>query len=463
MAKKKAKITTTKSIYGNYVNWLQDKFKELDVIPGDEIHIIQGSKDIAGNLLAQNDLGNPQSILIKLDNGYNVGIKVTKSVKLEKLSGSVDLEKFQVRVPEQKINLPQISLLATGGTIASRIDYATGGVVMAMQPEEIFASLPELFDEVSFKSVKSLFSMGSEDLASNEWRTIATNAVEELQNGVDGVVISHGTDTMGYSAAALSFMIRDINAPVVFTGAQRSSDRGSFDGASNLIAASRSAGKADIASVMVAMHESSNDNYIQLTRGTRVRKNHTTRRDAFQAIGEQPFARVDNDGKISEIHFDLPRRNDLEPHANTNYDDNAALVKIYPGIPPGILDFYIDRGSKGIIIEGTGLGHVTTFPSEGQESRNFMSAIERAIDDDIFIGMTSQCIYGRVHPYVYRATRTGYMAGITYLSDMISETALVKLGWVLGNYQNTDDVKEHMLTNYAGEITRSSFYQRRND
>lgn len=463
MAKKKAKITTTTSVYGNYVKWLKDKFKEINVIPGNEIHITQGSKDITGNLLAQSDLGDPQSILIKLDNGYNVGIKVTKTVNLEKLSGSVDLEKFEVRVPPQKKNLPEISLLATGGTIASRIDYATGGVVMAMQPEEIFASLPELFDEVSFKSVKSLFSMGSEDLASKEWAKIARDSVEELQNGVNGVVISHGTDTMGYTAAALSFMIRDINAPVILTGAQRSSDRGSFDGASNLIAATRSAAYVDIASVMVAMHETPNDDYIQLSRGTRVRKNHTTRRDAFQVIGEQTFARIDNNGKLTEIHNDLPRRNDLEPFASTNYDENAALVKIYPGIPPEILDFYIDKGSKGIIVEGTGLGHVTTFPAEGQESRNFMTAIERAIEDDIFIGMTSQCIYGRVHPYVYRATRTGYMAGITYLSDMISETALVKLGWILGNYQNTDEVKEHMITNYAGEITRASYYQRRNN
>ena len=263
MAKKKSTISTSSSKYGNYASWIQMKFGAIKIMPGDEIQILQDDQDISGHLLAQSDLGNPEVLQIKLDNGYNIGVKIDESAKLIKKSGSVDLEKFQIRVPKQRKNLPQISLLATGGTIASRIDYATGGVVMAMQPEEIFASLPELFDEVSLKSVKSLFSMGSEDIAHKEWQTIAKNVAEELNNESQGVVISHGTDTMGYSSAALSFMLKDLNAPVVFTGAQRSSDRGSFDGAMNLIGAARVAAHADIASVMVCMPARSRDDYLQ--------------------------------------------------------------------------------------------------------------------------------------------------------------------------------------------------------
>ncbi|MCE7733784.1 MAG: Glu-tRNA(Gln) amidotransferase subunit GatD [Candidatus Heimdallarchaeota archaeon] len=426
-------------------------------MPGDRVNIVDGLKNLEGILLAQNEMGNPNSILIKLDNGYNIGIKKSKEMEISKMDGSVELEKFQIRVPDQNKDLPEISLLATGGTIASRIDYRTGGVVMAMQPEEIFASLPELFNEVSFKNVESLFNLGSEDINHRQWGIIAKSVVNELNSGSRGVVISHGTDTMGYTAAALSFMVRNVNSPVVITGAQRSSDRGSFDGAINLISAARFAAHSDIAEVMVCMHESSNDDYCQISRGTKVRKMHTSRRDAFQAINEDPLARIDIDGGITEINTTFNRRHDGDVELISDFDDRIALLKIYPGIEPDLLDWYIDRGTRAIIIEGTGLGHVPSFPEDTRKS--WLPSLKRASEEGIFVGMTSQCLYGRVHPFVYRALRSTYQLGVTYLGDMLPETALIKSGWILGQYSDTEDIKTHMLTNYAGEITELSKYQ----
>ncbi len=254
-------------------------------------------------------------------------------------------------------------------------------------------------------------------------------------------------------------MLGDLNAPVVLTGAQRSSDRGSFDGAINLISAVRVAAKADIACVMICMHESSNDDACQLSRGTKVRKMHTSRRDAFRTINDIPLARITVEGEIEELNPEIPRRNSKEVMVRDKYEDKVALIKTYPGIDAEIIDWYIDRGIKGIIFEGTGLGHVPTFPPEGEEHRSLFPKIQRAIEEDIIVGMTSQCLYGRVHPFVYRALRTNYQLGVLYLEDMIPETALIKLGWTLGNYDDLDEVKEVMITNLAGEISTNSRYQ----
>ncbi|MHA2029921.1 MAG: Glu-tRNA(Gln) amidotransferase subunit GatD, partial [Candidatus Kariarchaeaceae archaeon] len=396
------------------------------------------------------------AILIKMDNGYNIGIKKTDNTEITKLDGSVELEKFQIRVPEQNTDLPEISLLATGGTIASRIDYRTGGVVMAMQPEEIFASLPELFNDVSFRNVESLYNLGSEDMNHKEWARIAESVVNEINSGSRGVVISHGTDTMGYTAAALSFMVGDLSRPVVITGAQRSSDRGSFDGAINLISAARIAARSDIASVMVCMHASSNDDYCQLSRGTKVRKMHTSRRDAFKTINEEPFAKIDTDGTITVINSNYTKRHEGTVTLYSDFDDRIALLKMYPGITPDVLDWYIDKGTKGIIIEGTGLGHVPSFPED--KSRSWLPSLERASEENVFVGMTSQCLYGRVHPYVYRALRSTFQAGVTYLGDMLPETALIKTGWVLGRTAEIEEIKTDMLTNFAGELSELSKY-----
>jgi len=446
-------ISTIDSTYGYYSSNIIKLLKSKDILPGDKIEINQNDKTLIGNLITQNELGNENNIIIKLENGYNIGIKYTNDTTLKKLSGSIKLEDFKIKNATQSQNLPKISLLSTGGTIASRIDYQSGGVVMAMKPEEIFAGLPELFQEITFEDVKHLFSFGSEDLSKNEWKKIAEEVASQINdNDINGVVITHGTDTMGYTSAILSFMLQDLPMPVVLTGAQKSSDRGSYDGATNLIAASRVAAKSDLASVLVAMHHTSDDNYIQLSRGTKVRKMHTSRRDAFQTINESPVGLISPDGKITQLIDDIPKRSDGNVHLMNKFDDNIALIKIYPGINPELLDWYIDRNVKGIIIEGTGLGHVPTYPDKTNMS--WTPSIQRAIEENIYVGMTSQCLNGRVHPFVYRALRSNYQIGVSYLQDMLPETALLKLGWVLGNY-DYEDLRATMEQNIAGEINLS--------
>lgn len=450
--KKKPTATKTSKEFVNYSKEIQKALTKLGIAAGDLVEIKKENITFEGNLLPQTELGNEEILVVKQENGYNVGLAFEDIQEIKALGEKLELEKFPSIKQNQKKKLPKISLLATGGTIASRLDYTTGGVVMASSPEEIFVNLPELYDEVKFKAIKMLFQMGSEDIAHKQWQIMAKNAAKELNAGARGVVIMHGTDMMGYSSAALSFMLQDLSGPVVFTGGQRSSDRGSFDGALNMISAARIAANSDFAHVMVSMHESSSDTTCLLSPGTNVRKMHTSRRDAFQTINADPIARIDYNGKIEEIADNIKRRNDLEVIPKLGYDDSVALIKIFPGADPELLDWYIDKGASGVIIEGTGLGHVPTFPPKAEAKRSWIPAIERAIEADLFVGMTSQCLYGRTHPYVYRALRTTFQKGVTYLGDMLPETALIKLGWTYGNYDH-DDVQTIMMKNVAGELS----------
>jgi glutamyl-tRNA(Gln) amidotransferase subunit D len=461
--KKKSKVKKTvkqnrSTAITNYNKKIIDQLSTLGIKTGDSVEITKKNLKFKGNILPQTELGDPNVLIIKQDNGYNVGISYDDSVEISPTGEKISLDKFPSIKQKQNTKLPEISLLATGGTIASRLDYITGGVVMASSPSEIFVSLPELYDEVQFRNIHSLFQMGSEDIAYKQWKSMAEASAKEINEGSRGVVIMHGTDMMGYSAAALSFMLPNLSAPVVFTGGQRSSDRGSFDGALNLISASRIAANANMAHVMVSMHESTSDNTCLLSPGTNVRKMHTSRRDAFQTINAVPIAKINYSGAIQEISKDIKRRSKDEILPMTNYEEKVTMVKIFPGSDPEIIEWYIDRGYKGIIIEGTGLGHVPTFPPKEETGRSWIPAIERAVESEVFVGMTSQCLNGRVHPFVYRALRTTFQKGVVYLEDMLPETSLVKLGWVLGNYDSLEEVKEKMSSNLVGEISsRSQF------
>ncbi len=452
-------MTSKKTVNISYTGKAQELIRSVQAEPGQRLKIINKKEkwELEGYLLPKNEFTSDNILLVKLDNGYNIGIEVTSDLELEKIEGQITLERFPRRLPSQKKGLPEISLLGTGGTIASRIDYVTGGVVMALDPEEIFFALPELFSEISFRNVKSLFKLGSEDIWYKQWQLIAKHVTEELNSGVNGVVVMHGTDAMHYSSSALSFMLGDIPGPVAMAGGQRSSDRGSFDGALNLISASRVAAKADLAEVVVVMHATPDDQSCYIHRGTKVRKMHTSRRDAFKSIDIPPLGEIDYEGNIKWNRIERRhRKKSVSVDPKTDFEPKIALVKAYPGSDPEILDWFIDRGKKGVIIEGTGLGHVPSFPPEDEKERSWLPVIKRATEEGLFIGLTSQTLYGRTHPYVYRALRFARLSGAVHLEDMLPETAYVKLGWVLGNYDNEKEVKKIMLTNLAGEITEKS-------
>ena len=336
------------------------------------------------------------------------------------------------------------------------MDYKTGGVHWFIEPAELLYEVPEISDMANI-DVRQPFAIASEDMSYHEWQVIAQEAKKALNAGADGIVVTTGTDTMHYIAAALSFMLGSLNAPVVVTGAQRSSDRGSSDAFMNLVCAVQIAAHSDIAEVGVCMHASSSDDRCAFTRGTRVRKMHTSRRDAFRPINNKPIAYVEKKRGITynSVYNKVIKEIDTKVDIKTGFEGKVALLKFHPNSDPEILDFYIRKGYKGIIMEGTGLGHVAV--STSHKELLWSDWIKRATDKGIVIGMTSQCLYGRVNENVYRNLRIISGLGVVYCEDMMPETAYVKLGWLLGNYDKKE-AKELLNKNIVGEIGERSGY-----
>jgi glutamyl-tRNA(Gln) amidotransferase subunit D len=308
------------------------------------------------------------------------------------------------------------------------------------------------------------FTLASEDMNHSHWQQIAELAAKELNKGRRGVIVTHGTDTLHFTAAALSFMLKNLSKPVAIIGAQRSPDRGSFDGILNLICGGYFVGHSNIGEVAVVMHGSSSDDFCLAHRGTKARKMHTSRRDAFRSINNLPLARIWPNGKIEVMNENHRKFEDRKVEADTSFEPKVAMVKFYPGSDPGIIDYYVDNDFKGIIIEATGLGHVATGESGTSENETIKSLswiphIKAAVDRGVVIVITSQTLYGRVHPFVYRNLRLLYEAGAVFGEDMLPETAYIKLGWLLGHEKNIEKVKNLMLTNLAGEISAETDYR----
>jgi len=417
--------------------------------PGDRVRVTKEGKSYEGILLPRIEAGDSNCIVLKQDSGYNLGLAFEPTSSVEKLAGGATLEHFPALHLEHRKELPNLALIATGGTIASRVDYKTGGVHMLMKPEEILATAPELGKVANLRSVRSPFRLASEDMNHKHWQTLAESVARELNAGAEGVMVTHGTDALGYTAAALSFMLPNLSKPVALVGAQRSADRGSFDGTMNLLCAAHYAA-SDMAEVAVVMHATTNDDYCYAHPGTKVRKMHTTRRDAFKTVNAQPFAKIWPDGKIERLREDYHKRGNHKVTADTKFEPHVALLKAYPGAEPGIIDYYAGKKYKGIVIEAMALGHVPTQTPE--KAKSWIPHVAKAVKKGITIGVASQSIYGRTHPHVYANLRLLEEAGAVHLEDMLPETAYVKLGFVLGHEKRPEEVKRLMLTNLAGEI-----------
>ncbi len=418
---------------------------------GDRVRIHEKDRVIEGYVMPRIEFGEKDCLIVKLDNGYNIGIKISEKTKIEKIGEGKKIGKIpQIKV--KKSELPGISIVTTGGTIGTHVDYFTGGVYMCRKPEEILATVPELLQFVNIKNLINLFTIASEDMSYEEWIRIAKTVGKELnKEDVRGVVITHGTDTMHFTSAALSFMLRNLNKPVILTGAQRSPDRGSFDGRINLICSAHAA-LSDIAEVGIVMHGSTSDDFCYFHRGTKVRKMHTSARDAFKSINDIPLAKIWPSGKIEILNEKLNKRDESKKvKVDAKFEEKVALIKAYPNSDPGIIDWFLEKNYKGIVIEGTGLGHVPTFPLK--KKRSWIPHIKKAIKNDVIIVMTSQTLYGRTHPYVYRNLRVLSKLGVIFAEDMLPEVAYVKLGWLLGHKYEKGKIKELMLTNFAAEIS----------
>ena len=424
----------------SYSPELTKKLKDLGAEEGYKLSVETDGKTYVGTLMPHHEFSAPDIIVLKMKSGYNVGIRVGKDTVIQIVDKPVVRKKTDAEVEEKK-GLPTLVLIGTGGTIASYVDYRTGAVHPALSTSDMVNAVPEI-REIANVRAKVLFSIFSENMNICNWQELAKAVAEEINNGADGVIIPHGTDTMGYTAAALSFMLGDVPKPVILVGAQRSSDRPSSDASTNLMACARFCTQSKKAGVYVVMHDTSGDDSFAVHLGSRVRKMHTSRRDAFKSINIEPAAHIDRDGKIT-FNMELPAVSKEKATVRPDMEKSTVLLQYYPGMDPSLFGDIMMK-SRGVVIAGSGLGHV---------NENMIPAIKKAIDNGTIVVMTSQCINGQTNMNVYNTGRDLISAGVISVFDMLPETAYVKLSWALANYRDADKVKEIMRTPLVNEMS----------
>ena len=438
-------------------NKLKELFKKFNVKLGDLVISETKNAKHVGVLIPRYEYADVSHLVLKLKNGYNIGINLEKINSIKKTPVESDPTKSDTHnsltesdnirdSPDSQ--LPNLSLLSTGGTISSKIDYRTGGVMPALTAKELNDSIPEL-KKLANINPEVVLSEYSENIRPEHWTLMAKKIADNVLSGkYDGIVVSHGTDTMHYTSAALSFALQALPIPVVLVGAQRSSDRPSSDASTNLIGACTFATRSKFSGVFVAMHHTISDDVIACHIGTRVRKNHTSRRDAFHSIDISPFSLIKKDQiEICEQYTDLKfhERNKRLKNlvVRSKFNDKVMLLKFYPGFDCKVIDYCVEKGNKAIIFEGTGLGHV---------NKECFHQIKNAVKKGILVFMTSQCIWGKTSLTVYDTGRDLLEIGVIPLYNTTSETALVKAMWCLGNFEDKD-VTRMMTSNIANEFT----------
>lgn len=429
--------------YKGYREPALDVLKKFNAVIWSDAEVITEQGSYRGLILPRSETADAEHIVVKLPSGYNVGIASHKVKDIKILGRREAIYKIPEKEFPYTAKKPKVKLLGTGGTIASRLDYRTGAVIPAFSPGELYGAVPELADYCNLETEK-LFGVFSENMGPHEWITLAKAIGTEIEKGVDGIVIGHGTDTMHHTAAILSFMVQNSPVPIVMVGSQRSSDRPSSDAALNLMHSVKTAADSDIAEVLVCMFGPTSDDYGLLHRGTRVRKMHSSYRSTFRTIGDIPIAMVNRE-KITLLRNDYNhRRKDKNVIIKPFFEEKVAIVYYYPNMKPDMIDSLIDNGYKGIIIAGTGLGHV---------NKPLYPALQRAADNNVAVYMTVQTLWGFVQMYVYETGRVMMDLGVIPTANMLPEVAYMKLGWALGQTNDLEEVKKIMLTPVNNEIT----------
>lgn len=438
----------TDDIFQGYKGESLDILKEFQVRVWGQAEVETSRGNFVGTILPRAENDDDQHIVMKIPTGYNIGIDIQTILKMKETG----YKKANYKIPEKEFpktpGLPRVKLFGTGGTIASRLDYRTGAVIPAFSPGELYGAVPELAEICNLETEK-VFAVFSENMGPMQYISLAKAIGREIEKGVDGIVIGHGTDTLHHTGAALTFMIQNSPVPIVLVGSQRSSDRPSSDAALNLMHAMYTAGHSDIAEVMVCMFGPTSDDYGLLHKGTRVRKMHSSYRSTFRTIGDTPLATVRR-GEIKTIKKEYnARRKDKNVKILPYFSDKVTMLYYYPAMKPDILDAMVDAGYKGIVIVGTGLGHV---------NKELYPAIERAHKKGVSIFMTLQTLWGYVHMFVYDTGRDMMAKGVIPAGNMLPEVAYIKLGWALGQTDDPEEVKKIMLTSINDEITRREPY-----
>lgn len=419
-----------------------------DVRVWSEVDVTTTGGAFRGIVLPRSETADDRHVVLKLDTGYNIGLAaegISKMTVYGRRAANYKIAEKAFPFDEKK---PNVVLFGTGGTIASRLDYRTGAVVPAFSPGELYGSVPELADICNLTTEK-LFGVFSENMGPEQYVCLAERIGQAIADGVDGVVVGHGTDTMHHTAAALTFMVQDPPVPIVMVGSQRSSDRPSSDAALCLICAVKAAAEGDIAEVVVSMFGPTSDEYCLIHRGTRVRKMHSSYRSTFRTIGDIPLAMIDPDA-IKPLRDDYKRRrDDRDVKVNSAYSEDVTILYYYPGMKPDVMEAMVDAGYRGIVIAGTGLGHV---------NKPTYRALQKAKDAGVHVYMTVQTLWGFVGMYVYETGREMMDLGVVPLANMLPEVAFIKLSWVLGQTDERDEVRKLMLTTVGDEITEREPY-----
>jgi len=435
-------------MFKGYKGKALEALKKFKVRVWSEAKVDTTRGEFKGIILPRSENDDDEHVVLKLATGYNIGIAVDTIIEMKEYG----YKEAHYKIPEKEFPFspekPNIKLFGTGGTIASRLDYRTGAVIPAFSPGELYGAVPELADICNLTTEK-LFAVFSENMGPEQYITLAKGIGKEIEKGTHGIIIGHGTDTMHHTAAALSFMVQNSPVPIVMVGSQRSSDRPSSDAALNLIHAATAASQADIAEVMVCMFGPTSDEYGLLHRGTRVRKMHSSYRSTFRTIGDIPLATITRD-KITPLKKDYNhRRNDRKVDIFPYFEERVTMVYYYPNMNPDIIDAMVEKGYKGIVIAGTGLGHV---------NKPLYPAIERASKAGVAIYMTVQTLWGFVHMFVYETGRDLVSKGVVPAENLLPEVAYIKLAWALGQTSDLEKVKDIMLTPICGDITEGEPY-----
>jgi len=415
--------------------YIKEKLDKEKIETGDKIKIETKKVVRKGTLMPHHEFSDEKIVTIKLENGYNIGLEITKDTKITLLKKNIKIAKKPKEIPFDN-KKSTVSVISTGGTIACYVDYRTGAVHPASSARDLAFSVPEVFEICNLKT-QVAFQILSENIEVKHWQELAKKVADELNNGAKGVIVPHGTDTLGFTSAALSFMLKDLSGPVVLVGSQRSSDRPSSDAALNLIASANVASRSDIGEVVAVMHSSTSDTKMDIHKGTKVRKFHTSRRDAFKTVNDIPLGFFE-DGVI-KFSKKYRKKTDTKVTVESKMEEDVGLVYYFPGLKPKDIP-----DKKGIVLMGTGLGHI---------SEKLIDRIKELTKKGTVFVMTSQCFFGRVDMSVYSTGRDLIKAGIIPLEDMLPETAYVKLMWALGKSDNRNKVKKIMKENIAGEIT----------
>ncbi|MBW2988792.1 Glu-tRNA(Gln) amidotransferase subunit GatD [Candidatus Woesearchaeota archaeon] len=420
--------------------------------PGDKVKVIADDSITEGILMPNKE---SSSVVIKLESGYNMGIDKKKIKKIEKTGEGKKARAGQGRRIKKIPGLPSIAILHTGGTIASKVDYNTGAVYSSFKPEDLIVMFPEL-EKIANLDSRLISNMLSDDLRFKHFKVIAEAIEKEAKKGVEGVIIGMGTDNLAPAAAALAFIVEQAPIPIILVGAQRSSDRGSSDAAMNLICASEFIAKSDFAGVAICMHKGMDDKISAILPACKTRKLHSSRRDAFKPVNDLVIAEVDYETRKIRFTSDEYAKKDRNKRLSIRplMEDKVGLLKVHVNMFPEQFEFF--KGYKGLVIEGTGLGHTPGKALDEVSSihKKMYPAIKKVIDSGCVVVMTTQCLFGRVHMHVY--SRGAELAGLGVISgeDMLPNTALVKLSWLLGNYKDKEEVKRLIGTNLRGEINK---------